>query len=176
MSTKNTDPKVGPQRRGRRWLGYLLLILAIFAILHWWQSKSLISGDAPALTGELVSGDTFDLDGLRGKPVLVHFWATWCPMCRFGDDAIDAIAKDSSVITVAIQSGGTTEITEHMSRESLSFPVIPDPHGALAAAWGVSGVPASFVLDDSGRIRFATLGYTTQIGLRGRLWAAGMLD
>lgn len=97
-------------------------------------------------------------------------------MCRLGDDTIDAIAKDSGVITVAIQSGGAAEILGHMKRESLSFPVIPDPFGELATDWGVSGVPASFVLDANNRIRFATVGYTTGIGLRGRLWATHMLD
>ena len=164
--------------RSYRWLGQLVLVLVlvIFMILHWWRSEPLADGDAPALTGDLAGGGRFDLDGLKGKPVLVHFWATWCPMCRFGDDTITAIAEDFNVITVAIQSGGAAEIMGHLNRESLSFPVIPDPRGTLATAWGVSGVPASFVLDGSGRIRFATVGYTTGIGLRGRLWAAGMLD
>ncbi|WP_089725335.1 protein disulfide oxidoreductase [Candidatus Thiosymbion oneisti] len=162
--------------RSHRWLGQLVLILAIFMVLHWWRSEPLASGDAPALTGDLAGGGRFDLDGLQGKPVLVHFWATWCPVCRFGDDTIAAIAEDFNVITVAIQSGGAAEIMGHLSRASLSFPVIPDSDGVLATAWGVSGVPASFVLDGSGRIRFATVGYTTGIGLRGRLWVAGMLD
>jgi len=172
LNTENTRPK----RRSLRWLGHLLLILAIFTLVHWWQSRSLADGAAPALTGELADGGRFDLDARRTRPVLVHFWATWCPVCRLGDCAIDAIAKDFSVITVAIQSGGPAEIRGHMSHESLSFPVISDPQGELATAWGVSGVPASFVLDGNNRIRFATVGYTTGIGLRGRLWIAGMMD
>jgi len=176
MSTKNTNPNTGPKSRSRSRLGYLVLILALFAILHWWRSESLVDGNTPALTGDLAGGGRFDLDGLKGRPILVHFWAAWCPMCRFGDDAIAAIAEDFSVVTVAIQSGGAEEIMGYLSRESLAFPVIPDPDGALAAAWGVPGVPASFVLDGSGRIRFATAGYTTGIGLRGRLWAASMMD
>jgi len=176
LSTKNTNSNTGFKRRSRRWLGHLVLILAIFMILHWWRSESLASGDAPALTSDFAGGGRFDIDGLKGKPVLVHFWASWCPICRFGNDTIAAIAEDFDVVTVAIQSGGPAEIMGYLSREPSSFPVIPDPDGALATAWGVSGVPASFVLDGSGHIRFATVGYTTGIGLRGRLWAAGMLD
>jgi len=157
-------------------LGHLLLILAIFIGLHWWPSRSLVGGDAPALVGPLANGGRFDLGEPRDRPLLVYFWATWCPMCRFGDDTIDALAKDFRVVTVAIQSGGIAEIMGHMQRESLSFPVIPDPYGQLATAWGVSGVPANFVLDGDNRIRFVTIGYTTGIGLRGRLWVAEMLD
>jgi len=176
VNTRNTTLNSGPKGRSYRWLSQLVLILAIVMVLHWWQSQSLADGDAPALSGDLAGGGRFDLDALQGRPVLVHFWATWCPMCRFGDAGIAAIAEDFRVVTVAIQSGGAMDIMEYLDRESLSFPVIPDPHGTLAVAWGVSGVPASFVLDGKGRIRFATVGYTTGIGLRGRLWVAGLLD
>lgn len=151
------------------------MILAIFAILHWWRSEPLANGNAPSLTGIIVGGEKLDIEDLKGRPVLVHYWATWCPMCRLGDDAIDSIAKDFDVVTIAIQSGRSAEIAEHMRREGLSFPVIPDPYGELATSWGVPGVPASFVLDPSGRIKFASVGYTTEIGLRGRLWAAGSM-
>jgi peroxiredoxin len=63
-----------------------------------------------------------------------------------------------------------------MGKAGLNFPVLPDPYGELASAWGVAGVPASFVVDGAGRIRFATVGHTTEAGLRARLWAAETLE
>jgi thioredoxin-related protein len=51
--------------------------------------------------------------------------------------------------------------------------VINDPDGALAAAWGVRGVPTFFVVDSQGMIRFREVGYTTGLGLRWRLWLVG---
>lgn len=172
---RNTNTNAKPRKRFRL-ARNLLPILAVLAILHWWRSEPLPSGSFPPLAGNLVGADRFDLGKLKNQPVLVHFWATWCPVCRLGDDAIQAIAKDFDVITVAIQSGGATEIAEHLHKEGLSFPVIADPYGEIANRWGVSGVPTSFVLDGTGRIRFATAGYTTEIGLRGRLWAAGKIE
>jgi thiol-disulfide isomerase/thioredoxin len=157
--------------------GQLLLILGVVAAVSWWRSAPLAHGDAPALNGQLLlTGESFDLAGLRGQPALVHFWATWCPVCGLGNGTIDAIAEDYPVITVAMQSGSPADIVGYMTNEGLSFPVIPDPHGELASRWGVRGVPTSFVVDGHGRIRFATVGYTTGIGLRGRLWTARHLD
>lgn len=157
--------------------GQLLLILGVVAAVSWWRSAPLAHGDAPALNGQLLlTGESFDLAGLRGQPALVHFWATWCPVCGLGNGTINAIAEDYPVITVAMQSGSPADIVGYMTNEGLSFPVIPDPHGELASRWGVRGVPTSFVVDGHGRIRFATVGYTTGIGLRGRLWTAQHLD
>jgi thiol-disulfide isomerase/thioredoxin len=163
-----------PRRSG--WLVNLGLILACFVIIHAWRAEPMASGEAPALAGRLIGAGEFDLGALRDRPVLIHFWATWCPVCRLGDDGIDAIAEDHDVITIAMESGGATEIRRHMAREGLSFPVIADPYGEIAGRWGVPGVPASFVVDGSGRIRFATVGHTTETGLRGRLWAARKLQ
>jgi len=175
MARGGKDTEIATKPHGRfRWLGHLVLILALFALLQWWRAEPLASGDAPPLTGDLVGAGRFNLDDLQGKPVLVHFWATWCPVCRLGDETIDAIAKDFNVVTVAIQSGGPREIAAHLRQEALSFAVIADPYGEISTHWGVSGVPASFVLDGAGQIAFATVGHSTEVGLRGRLWAAGM--
>jgi len=73
---------------------------------------------------------------------------------------------------VAMQSGSDDEVAQYMQKEALSFPVLNDPEGVLAAQWGVRGVPASFIVDTAGRIRFVEVGYTTGIGLRLRLWLA----
>jgi thiol-disulfide isomerase/thioredoxin len=152
------------------------LILALFVLLHQWRAQPLASGPAPPLAGSLIAGGHFDLAEARDGPLLVHFWATWCPVCRLGDQEIDAIARDFPVVTVALQSGSRGDIAAYMKGEGLEFPVIADTYGELASAWGVQGVPASFVVDGQGRIRFSTVGYSTETGLRGRLWLAKELD
>jgi thiol-disulfide isomerase/thioredoxin len=166
--------------RYRSWFINLLLILAVFIGIQWWKARPLATGPAPALAGHLLDGRPFDLRALResggGRPVLVHFWATWCPVCRLGQDGIDAIARDHALVSVALQSGDERDIQDFMGKEGLGFPVLPDPYGEAASAWGVAGVPASFVVDAAGQIRFATVGYTTEAGLRARLWAAEALD
>jgi peroxiredoxin len=163
-------------RRSRRILVLGLEILALAALIygiHLWQTRDAPRGPAPALAGKLLDGSGFDLAQERGRPVLVHFWATWCPVCGLQDGAIAAIARDHRVVTVASQSGGTEAVRRHMDAQSLDFPVLVDPSGSVATRWGIRGVPTSFLVDRSGRIRFVATGYTSAIGLRTRLWLAG---
>ncbi len=151
----------------------VLVILALFFALRVWQQRDIVTGPAPRLEGILLDGQPFSLAALRGKPVLVHFWATWCAICALEEKSIDALAKHYSVITVAMQSGSDFEVTSHLREKGLAFPVLNDPDGSHANDWGVSAVPASFVIDASGRIRFTEVGFTSGIGLRIRLWVAG---
>lgn len=163
------------RRRPWRWLLDLTLVLIVLLGLQWWKARPLASGEAPPLSGTNLQGQALDLATYRGQPLLVHFWATWCPVCRLGDRSIDAIARDHRVITVALQSGEPAEILQFMATEGLSFDVIPDESGALSSEWGVSGVPATFILDSEGRIAHSTVGFSTEWGLRARLWSANGL-
>jgi peroxiredoxin len=158
--------------RLRGWIINLLLILLIFGGIQWWKGRPMASGEAPPLRGVTLDGRSLDLADLRGRPVLVHFWATWCPVCRLGNGAIDAIARDHRVVSIALQSGDAAEIQQYMAAEGLAFTAVPDETGALASQWGVPGVPATFVLDPAGRIAYATPGLSSEWGLRARLWAA----
>ena len=170
------DQPAARPRRFRGWLVNIVLILVIFAGVQWWKARPLASGEAPSLAGETLDGTSLDLASYRGMPVLVHFWASWCPVCKAMDGAIDSIAADHRVITVAMQSGGTAEIGRFMADADLSFTVIPDPDGRIASLWGVPGVPASFVLDAAGRIAYSTIGISTEPGLRARLWGAARAE
>ena len=174
--TKTSPPAPRPARRLRGLALNLLIILAVFFGVQWYKARPLASGDAPALRALTSTGQPFDLAQWRGKPALVHFWAVWCPICKLEEDNIDALSADYNVITVAMQSGGTQDINSYLREQGLSFDAIADPYGEIASAWGVRGVPASFVLDGDGRIRFAGVGYSTGIGLRGKLWAAEQLE
>ena len=180
MTTPEPDP--APQaasprpRRLRRWALDLTLILAVFLGVQWWQARPLATGAAPPLTGLTLDGQAIDLKDLRGQPVLVHFWASWCPVCNLTNGGIDAIAKDHRVLTVAMESGDVAEISRFMAAADLRFPVVPDQDGAISHRWGVAGVPATFILDAAGQISYATMGASTETGLRARLWAASGSD
>jgi thiol-disulfide isomerase/thioredoxin len=149
-----------------------VLILVIFFIRSC-QLAGTVSGEAPIIKGELLSGEMVDLRQYRGRPVLVHFWATWCPVCKLQNSNIDAVAKDYAVISVAYWPESEAEIVQFMHDEKLTMPVIVDSVGELGKLYGIRGVPVSFILDPDGNIKFSEFGYTTEIGLRLRLWWAG---
>lgn len=146
----------------------MVLILAVRA----WQQRDVARGPAPALAGQTLAGKSYSLASSSGQPVLVHFWATWCPICRLEQGSIESLARDYPTVTVAMQSGDATAVEQHLKKEGLHFPVINDPDGRIAARWGVRAVPASFIVDAAGRIRFVEIGYTSGPGLRLRLWLA----
>lgn len=163
------------RKRWLTWLAQLTLVIAVVVAVRGYMLRDAASGLAPSIEGALVGGGSTSLAALRGRPVLVHFWSTWCPVCRLEEGSIQSIAGDHSVLTVAFQSGGGKAVAAYLATHGLSMPVVLDDDGAMAARYGVRGVPASFILDGQGRIRFVEAGYTTEAGLRLRLWLAGLL-
>ncbi len=148
-----------------------MILLVVFLGVRAWTQRGVVEGAAPPLAGRLLDGGRASLAALRGRPVLVHFWATWCPVCRLEQSSVQALADAGyAVLGVAMQSGGRTEVRAFLREQGLSFPVLVDAHGALARRFGVRGVPTSFVVGPQGRIRFVEVGYTSELGLRARLW------
>lgn len=162
--------------RWRRHAFNALLFVAVIAGVRAWQQRDMASGPAPALQGVTLSGKPYLLPAHPTRPVLVHFWATWCPICRTEQGSIAAIAHDyPDVITIAMQSGKPEEVAAYMHEQGIDFPVVNDASGSLSNAWGVHAVPASFIIAPDGQIRFVEVGYTTGLGIRLRLWLAGLI-
>ena len=151
----------------------LLLVLAVYFAVRTYMQYDLVKGSAPSLQGNLLSGEMVNLQSLRGQAVMVHFWANWCKVCKLEQNSIDAISKDHTVITVAMNSGAEAEVKKYLVENALSFPVIVDADSSISNRFGVKGVPTSFVIDADGNIAFTDVGYTTEAGLRLRLWLAG---
>lgn len=165
-----------PRRRAfdvlRRYGLEALLLVGVVLGLHAWQTRNLASGEAPGFSVQALDGQTVGLEDFRGQTVLLHFWATWCPVCRLESDSIDALAQDYPVLTVALDDMADADLRQWMTARGLQFPVVRDADGSLAGLYGVGGVPTSIVIDGKGRIRFTEVGYTTGLGLRLRMWWA----
>lgn len=166
----------------RNWKSHaitLLIFLLAYAAIHAWQTRHLPSGPAPAFSapaaGQAAPGVIY-LDDWRqthaGRAVALHFWADWCPICRMEEGSISAVQQDWPVLGVAMQSGDAARVQGVLNRRSLHWISVVDPDGALARRYGLSSVPAFVVLDAQGHIRFAEVGYTTEAGMRARLWWA----
>lgn len=169
--TATTDSEAHRRSRWRevaKWLAVAALLVVVRQLTH----RGLATGAAPALSGRDLDGRSRALEAPMRGPVVVHFWATWCEVCAVELPAIDALARDHAVLSVATSSGQAAAIRDAMQRRGVAFPVIVDEDGAIASAWGVHAFPTSFVVDARREIRFVETGYTTGVGLRARLWWA----
>ncbi|MGM0413183.1 MAG: protein disulfide oxidoreductase [Pseudomonadota bacterium] len=169
-----TRPRRPILRRVRILLIYLVIFGLMMTAISMWRTRDAPDGPAPPIHGETLAGEAFELAELRGEPVLVHFWATWCPICELEAPTIDALAEDHRVITVAAWSGDRESVADHVEEEGITAPVLVDDPGHFADAYGVQAVPTTFVVAPDGTVSAATSGYTTGIGLRLRLWWAGL--
>lgn len=158
----------------RSWLLYILFLLAVMQAANWWKTRDAASGNLSEFSAELIDDNTFTISDFTGKPVLFHFWATWCPICELEHGTIQSISQDYPVISIASWSEGKAEVKTYMQDKQLTFPVMLDSNGELAESFGVKGVPASFILNPDGEITFVESGYSTEPGLRLRLWLSAL--
>ncbi len=158
-----------------RWLINILIFALVYWAIQAYQSRGApSSGLAPQVEGITLSGKNFSLQALKGEPVLIYFWATWCGICSLTRDSINNISQDHQVITIATQSGNTTEIFEYISKHNFSAPVINDEQSIFSQRYGVRAFPSIFIIDAQGEISDVEIGLSSEWGLRLRLWWAGI--
>lgn len=170
----------GLRQNWKSHIGTLLMFLLLYAGIHAWQTRGVPSGPAPAFSapaaGPLAASGTIDFDSWRashpGQAVALHFWADWCPICRTEENSVSRITRDWPVLSVAMQSGDAARVQGVLTRRQLDWHTATDADGHIAKRYGLASVPAFIVVDAQGRIRFAEVGYTSEVGMRLRLrWA-----
>lgn len=168
---------------GRGHVKTLLWVLLIALAVNFWQARHVPKGPAPVrdasmLTPSGLSGASLQdwLARHRGEVVAVHFWASWCPICKASEDNVTRLMGRWPMVTVAMQSGDAHAVQRHLQKSGLQWPTAIDADGSLAQAWGVNAVPATVILDREGRIATASMGYTSTLGLWARLWWARWLS
>lgn len=151
---------------------WVIALLIIFLVLRPFMQGDVVEGKAPNFIVETITGETINLEELQGKSVLVHFWATWCPICEIELKRVDKISEDHRVIKIATQSGSNKELLVYAAAKGINpANIVNDSSGKLMQLYGAKAVPANFIIDKDGYIRFIEVGYTTSFGLRVRLWA-----
>jgi len=158
-------------QRIKSWGITLLLAVMVFSALSAWKSKDMLLGPAPVLAGYDFKGQLMTHEP-KDETTLIYFWATWCPICGFTISSIASIAEDYPVITVATTSGSEEEIATYLAQKNIRLPLMMDDSGDLGRHWGVTGVPAIFIVDSKGQITHRSLGYASELGLRARLLLA----
>ena len=150
---------------------YLLIFVLAGFVGNLWMSRNQASGSAPVISAQDLKGNWHDIaQGQFDGPVLLYFFADWCPICKVQHAAIRSISEHYPVLAIAMQSGDSDNVRQYVEQAELDMPVINDIDGSISRRYGVNGVPASFVVAEDGAIRFSTRGYATQLGLLGRLW------
>ena len=126
----------------------------------------LLGRPAAAFALTTFSGAALSLGDLRGKVVMLNFWASWCiPACYEEAPALERTwraYKDKDVMVVGVNIQDKDEAArEFLRRFEHSFPNAPDPRGRASVDYGVYGVPETFFIDRQGRVRFKHVGALT---------------
>ncbi|NTV69296.1 MAG: protein disulfide oxidoreductase [Azonexaceae bacterium] len=162
--------------RWRRWVREAAIFLVLFAAFQAWQLRNTPHGPAPQLSGLQIDGQLFDLTAWRqqhpGQALLIYFWADWCGVCKANAGNVSSINADWPLVTVAMQSGPTEKVAETLRQRGYAWPTIADPASEIFAKYGFQGVPAFVIVAPDGNISSTSIGYTSEIGLRLRLWWA----
>ena len=150
----------------------LLILGVILNAMSYFRSPTFESKSDLKLNSVTISGHDTQSYERSGKPLLIHFWATWCPTCKLEASNIQRLSRHFNVLTVAVKSGSDADIQEYLNENNLDFEVINDTNGILASRFKVPAFPTTFILNAQGAIAFSEVGYTSSIGLFARMWWA----
>lgn len=124
-----------------------------------------------------VEGKTWALKDLKGKIVLVNFWATWCPPCRKEMPDLDAIYKQfkgNGLVILSISDETADKVVPYIQQHPVSYPILLDPGRVVNSAYRIEGIPRSFVYDRDGKIVAQAIDMRTKAQFLQMLAAAGV--
>lgn len=109
----------------------------------------------PEFTGRTATGGTLALSSLRGKVVVVNFWASWCEECRSEMPAFQRLHSElasAGLAVIGINANETLSVVLRYAHDlNLTFPLVLDTHGRIKESYGVIGLPTTFVVARDGR-------------------------
>lgn len=124
-----------------------------------------VGEQAPPFTARSLDGGTVSLEDFRGRVVVLNFWATWCGPCRVEMPEFERyqarLGDRVAILGVNMQEPPTL-VAPFVRQYALTFPILLDESGAIAAPYRVTGLPTSVILDRAGIIRERVVGPMTR--------------
>lgn len=119
--------------------------------------------DAPWFAAATLEGDTVTIADLRGTPVLVNMWATWCPPCRNEMPYLQSVHEryDGALRTVGISvdnRGARDQVRDFLAEADVTYEILLDPSMRSLDLFDLPGLPGTFLLDADGLVTFARIG------------------
>ena len=116
-----------------------------------------IGKPAPDFQFQSSEGQPTSLSDLKGKPVLINFWATWCRPCRMEMPYLQQVYdewQEKGLVVLAINiKESPSQVEEFMQSQGLSLPVLLDSQGKVASQYGIQAIPVTFFVDRDGIIQ-----------------------
>ncbi|SHO81307.1 Membrane protein, suppressor for copper-sensitivity ScsD [hydrothermal vent metagenome] len=146
----------------------IIMIFIISFVVNYFRAPELDSNKLPLIEKTLLDGSKFTTKDIN-ETIVIHFWATWCRVCKLEISNIEDLSKDTNVITIAVNSGSNEDIKAFMRERGLSFKVINDIDGVLSSKFKIEAFPTTIIYNQNKELSFVEIGYSTTAGLKARV-------
>ena len=151
-------------------LTFIVVLSILSNVISLYKSSDLSKDTLSIKTLELINDKEFNLK--TNKPILIHFWATWCPTCKLESDNIQTLSEHFEVLSIAVKSGSKNDLKIYMKEHNLNYRVHNDENAQLSSKFNISVYPTTFIYNGEKKLVFSEVGYTSTFGLWLRMWWA----
>ncbi len=127
-----------------------------------WVMEKLVGKEAPEFTVKDLSGKNVSLSSFKGKPILLNFWATWCPYCRKERPYLNSLYheyKDRGLVIITVSTDKSAKmVRRYVKKVPMDMVVLHDTNNKAAETYNIGSLPISFLIDRNWIIKHKSMG------------------